>query len=343
MAAAAAHGGAGAGAAAGSPLFPFVFVGCWNQPAATSEEDNKTPRNAVAEEVSKMADIQYIVLGGDNVYPRPNVEKKHDPKVFDEGITLYEVSRKPILGSFGNHNVDTLGHQMTKFGLSETYYHREFAGDIHLLVLDTNIMNDKPEPGAEAPNVNAAAKAAAAETAYTNMLTWFHNRVRDLPAGHQYFVVQHEPYFTARVKKGVDKLLQLRNSSPFLDIMFGKAPIAVLCADTHYYQHATLGKVEEAAASPVIHQFIVGTGGASPDAHMPGFIDTRVIGGYTYTNVKEEPGYGFLVIRNPDPSRFEFHKVLDWPATVKGGARRTRKRSKAQRRSRKQKLHRKRR
>jgi hypothetical protein len=320
-----------AGAVAAPPLFPFVFVGCWNQPGVTGREED-LPRDKVAEAVSGMREyIQYIILGGDNVYPRPlasgEKNKFHDPTVFDEGIKLYAASGKQILGSFGNHNVDTLGHQMETFGLSKTYYHREFADRIHLLVLDTNIILNKHTPG-------------AAEEQYDKMRTWFGGEVASLPAGHRYFVVQHEPYFTAREKKGFG---ELPNADPFLEIMFARLPIAVLCADTHHYQHATIGKV---GADPrqVIHQFIVGTGGASPDSHKPDFSSSATMRErYIYTKVQEIPGYGFLIIPDPEPSHFVFKRVLSWPPSVKGGYRRTYKRRKAARKSQKQKLHRKRR
>ena len=49
-------------------LFPFVFFGCWNQPGM---EGSVPPRDKVFEAVAAMDDIKAIVIGGDNVYPRP--------------------------------------------------------------------------------------------------------------------------------------------------------------------------------------------------------------------------------------------------------------------------------
>jgi hypothetical protein len=340
-AASAAAGGAGAGARAEAkpPLFPFVFVGCWNQPGVNDSE--KVPRDIVAEVVRGMSDIKYIVLGGDNVYPRPNVKKIHDPAVFDKVLELYGPPGR-IIAAFGNHNVDTLEHQLDIFGLKETgtYYQREFEGNIHMLVLDTNIVLNKPTPDAPATNATAAAQSA-----YEKMCKWFADTVRELPAGHQYFVVQHEPYFTARFKKGSDIFGSLINADPLLDTMFSRLPIAVLCADTHHYQHAI---IQQATDGPAIHQFIVGTGGANPDAHAVEFRETRKERDkYLYTQLAVDPGYGFLRIdkdkKDTDPIKFRFVKVLDWPAASKGGARRTHKHRKVARKSRKQKLHRKRR
>lgn len=279
------------------PLFPFAFVGCWNQPGATEADDEATPRNAVAAAVTRQADIKHIVLGGDNVYARPIMlaggkkNKKHEPAVFDAGLALYKASGKDVIGSFGNHNLDMLDHQMAAFGIDTTYYRREYTGRVHIVVLDTNIMNARAEQPAD----------------YMRMLEWFEMTVVTLPAGHQYYVIQHEPYFIAR-SKGFGEIV---GGEPFLDIMFSiRAPIAILCADTHHYQHATIQRAE--ILSPVIHQFIVGTGGANRDPYMAEFIEHN-FGKYLFKKVEEMPdrmsglpSYGFLRVDGPDIAEMRF-------------------------------------
>jgi hypothetical protein len=309
--------GAGAGAGADtSLLFPFVFVGCWNQPGGKCGGEGgreREARDTVAADVGKQTDIKYIVLGGDNVYPLPgNKEKRHDPAVFDQGIALYEATGKPILLTFGNHNVDTLNHQKSRFGLTKTYYHKAFERGIHILVLDTNIILNGPT-----------------YPEYGEMHDWFSKEVATLSADQHYFVVQHEPYFTARFKKEKDNFGALVNADPFLDIMFARPPIAVLCADTHHYQHATIQQKE---GGNIIHQFIVGTGGANHDPHAKRFIAPELLNyKYLFTRVNPESesvnGFGFLRINGIDPSNpddFKFIKVCDWP--LRGGAHRRRSR-----------------
>lgn len=287
-------------------LFPFVFVGCWNQPG----ED--PPRNKVAAAIDAIKDeIQYIVLGGDNVYPKPTKPnpngskppKIHELSVFEEGMSIYTSIGKPIIPAFGNHNVDLINKEMEYFKVSKTYSRYDFAGNIHILVLDTNIIIDKEKSSA----------------AYDEMLHWFRTEVSSLPADHGYFVVQHDPYFTARVKK----VSELVNSDQFLDVLFSHPPIAILCADTHHYQHATI----ESRANPeiVIHQFIVGTGGANHDPYRPDFVMHEFQDGkYVFTQVAVEKGFGFLRIDGPDPVACTFIKVMDWVG--QGGSRRSRKR-----------------
>jgi hypothetical protein len=310
-------GAAGAGAAPATAvlpnLFPFVFVGCWNQPG--EEGAASPPRDIVAAAITSIKDdIQFVVLGGDNVYPKPTkpnpngskTKKKHEYSVFEEGMSLYTTIGKPIIPAFGNHNVELIEKEKQYFKVSKTYDRYDFADNdnIHIFVLDTNIIIDKRD-------------------FYDEMLDWFRTQVSSLPAGHEYFVVQHEPYFTARLK-GTGELV---NADPFLDVQFSRPPIAILCADTHHYQHATI----QSNINPgvVLHQFIVGTGGANSDKHFPAFTNHEFQKKYTFTQVNAIEGFGFLRITSPDPAAFEFIKVMDWIGM--GGRRKSRRQRLSQR------------
>ena len=297
-------------------LFPFVFFGCWNQPGSGTD----LARDRVYEAVSSMRDIKAIVLGGDNVYPRPGdivnesgkkvKNKKHEVEVFKEGIDKYKSLGKPIITAFGNHNVEdtvVLEAQKTEFRLETTYFQRTFAGGVHIIVLDSNIMNKGPD-----------------DPLYPVMLDWFGSIVGSLPDGHTYYVVQHDPYFTARIKKGVPVINELLHSDTFLEIMFRRPPISILCADTHNYQYSTIQSVET-AGNPMttLHQFIVGTGGANYDPYNPSFKTQLMRDRYIYTQMNIVEGFGFLRINGPDPSAFDFIHVAKWS----GGARRRKRHS----------------
>lgn len=298
-------------------LFPFVFFGCWNRPGPS--------RDIVADAVEDIKDdIQTIIIGGDNVYPLPDDKTKaHNPAVFDEGFSLYTKLGKPIVLAFGNHNVVTyeelkskarpenedvveiksmLNYQKAAAGFKpedKTYYVKGYAEGVYVVVLDTNMMDD------------------------AEMYTWFDGTVQDIiGARRQYFVVQHEPYFTGKEteKGGIkkQKFGSLTNGSAFLEVMFQKGPpIAVLCADTHYYQHGVIQRI--GTEGPSIHQIIVGTGGADPDAHIPGFVSHDFEGGYKLTKIDEQPGFGFLHVMAPDLAAARFVHVAPWLPAHKGG------------------------
>jgi hypothetical protein len=300
-------------------LFPFVFFGCWNQPGAEGV-GSVLPRDKVFEAVASMDDIKAIVIGGDNVYPRPlpgDVKnKKHEIDVFMEGINKYLSLKKLIIPTFGNHNVvdkDVLNKQKEVFDVDKTYNSYKFAGGVHILVLDTNIIIDDPD-----------------KPAYSAMLDWFRSNVDALPVDHKYYVVQHDPYFTAR-KKGIGGLI---NADPFLEIMFARPPIAVLCADTHHYQYATIQPVG-AADDPrhTLHQFTVGTGGANYDIHRAGFKTQIMEEKYIYTQINIVEGFGFLRISGADPAAFDFIHVANWSGGGRRRQSRHRRRSYAEIRS----------
>lgn len=295
-------------------IFPFLFFGCWNQPGPLPEPGQaevKVPRDVVFEHIrSHQGDAKLIVFGGDNIYPRPlpsefvkegKKNKKHEIPVFDEGLGMYKTLGRSMFTAFGNHNVvepEMKAHQMSAFGVSKTYYVKTF-GNVHFIVLDSNIIG-------------------ANEDEYEPMRTWFETTVRELPAEHAYFLIQHDPYFTAR-SKGFS---ELKYSEPFLDIVFRRPPIAILCADTHHYQHAILSR--SADPSIQIHQFIVGTGGANHDLYKTDFAKYTFRETYDFIKVEEVAGFGYVRIEGPDAAACRFIKVLDWPSAKKGGSRRRR-------------------
>jgi hypothetical protein len=80
----------------------------------------------------------------------------------------------------------------------------------------------------------------------------------------------------------------------------------------------------------VLHQFIVGTGGANYDKHRPDFTKHEFQEKYVYTQVAVEEGFGFLRVDAPDPAACTFIKVLDWVGM--GGRRKSRRRRFSRRR-----------
>jgi hypothetical protein len=282
------------------PLFPFLFFGCWNQPGNASNDPEKLPRNKVFNHIrAHKSEIQTIIIGGDNVYPRPErkVDKYHEPDVFDEGFGMYASLGKPIVLAFGNHNESTLDHQKARAGFrpeDSTYFVRAYAEGVDVVVLDTNKMND------------------------AEMLAWFDKTVKQISeSGREYYVVQHEPYFTAKKKK----FGSLVNGAAFLEVMFTyRQPISVLCADTHHYQHAEIKRIGAANDDPVIHQFIVGTGGANYDEHKSDFESRDFESGYTFKKIEETSGFGYLCVDGADLRDVRFEKVSDWPAAAGAGA-----------------------
>lgn len=330
------------------PLLPLAFVGCWNREVIRA--GHESPRDIVARSV-RDANAQTVILGGDNIYAPStwNDATKEEVKgnvytvnSFRRGADLY-TGVPQLFVAIGNHDVDGAGfdifyEQQQAFGnsLPNNYYACDFSDGYSIVVIDTNLVEKDRE------------------TAFRNMLKWLTTTVSN---GRPYFLIQHEPILAFSKMKGVAmKIAELKKAGNILDAIAAHPPIAILCADTHNYQHGTIQK----AGGPQIPQYVVGTGGAMPDKmyNPEGAPFIAVEGGAKYTsgditytydarrgpidqeNIRDpRTGYGYLSIRKSIASNvgrniqryekriftlhndltFTFHHVLPW---LRGGTRR---------------------
>jgi hypothetical protein len=292
---------------AGVPLHPFLFMGCWNEPEVRSS--GVLPRDEVAKAIQKNG-IANVVLGGDNIYPTKSVNaatgkkvKVHSIEVFKAGVEL--LSGKQIFSSLGNHNVeeDAMREAQLHYEnwvLPSRYYAMIFTDGFALVVLDTNLEGDE----------------------FSEMLAWLTATVSKLQhAGLKYYVVQHDPYASYKLKVKKDDSGAVIKTTH--DTVFTKAsdllhkfvdypPVAILCADTHNYQKGLL----HVSARISIPQYVVGTGGAQYD-RIGETKPIRIADDITMTFEEKMEGYGYLEIRAP--TTVAFRKVLDWEAKAGGG------------------------
>ena len=263
-------------------LIPFLFMGCWNR--------NDKPRSSVADALRENP-IKTLILGGDNIYPNKvrignNVKKVYNLKTLMNGIDM--LYGKDIYTALGNHNVDgsTLNVQLSlnKWIIPSRYYSVNFA-DHSLIVIDSNLITtDK----------------------YNIMKEWLMTTINYLKdKGRKYYYVQHDPFISFKKSKKT----VLANISEMLNILAHYPPIMILCADTHNYQKGTL-KVGDVS----ITQYIVGTGGASPDPVTVEIGTSETVDDITYKMTDYIPGYGYLEVSDET----KFIKVLEWS----GGKRR---------------------
>lgn len=276
---------------------PFLFMGCWNRTGPA--------RDCVARALRRNP-ITHLVLGGDNVYPTKSVDvttgaktKAYDMRVLEEGLAALHT--KTILGTaLGNHNISDPAirkEQMKRLlpgSRDGATYYRLTHDDVDLVFLDSNLMETDP----------------------TDMLAWLVDTLRTRGAT-PYFLIQHEPVLAFKKHKRH----QLKNAKALLDVLIHRPPIAILCADTHHYQH---GIIEYKGVH--IAQYIVGTGGAEPD-FMKADTDILNVDDITYRRIEYMKGYGYLQVNTP--SHIEFIHVCDWAEHEGvgggGGGRRQRK------------------
>ena len=338
-------------------LCPFLFVGCWNSPYNKNATGDPFFKRVVAA-INKEAGISRLVLGGDNIYPEKvkaqGQEKKKKVYYVDKLIEgIRDITVPTIYAALGNHNIDQgdieayelnpkVGSRMyapykpapasagggaggaggggARWIMPDYNYVIPFT-DYNLVVIDTNAVEDED-------------RLEALRLFLENTLA-----AMDKP----YFLVQHEPFFSIRkndVEYGEEihgsmtpaALLDaftrkdaLQNHKKILDtiIASGHLPTAILCADTHNYQHGVI-----TYRGTAFNQYVVGTGGASPDP-LPDNSEGGVftIGELTYVVKDTKSAYGYLRINDDVPI---FKKVSDWS----GGARTRRRRRRSRRRSR---------
>lgn len=90
----------------------------------------------------------------------------------------------------------------------------------------------------------------------------------------------------------------------------------ILCADTHNYQKSTLQ-----IGDKTITQYVVGTGGASPDIVKAKIGDKYEESGISYVMEDYIPGYGYLEVK---ADKTEFIKVSNWRSYEGVGGKRKR-------------------
>ena len=263
-------------------------MGCWNNPYNPG-----TPFKAVVAAIN--ADpAPILVIGGDNIYPlkdKVTKNKVYDIAALKDGISL--IHKEQVYAALGNHNVEVPAittYEIDSGLVRAPNYIKEFD-DFRLVVIDTN-------------NIDGAAAwlAPLLETA----------------AAKPYFLVQHEPYISIRKQKESDepRVDVLPGYEKLLSILVKAPPKAILCADTHNFQHG----IVSFAGHEGIHQYTVGTGGAILDP-LPPVIQREPYektADLSYQIVETAPGYGYLRVDAAGVCRFV-------PvATTSGGRRRTR-------------------
>lgn len=254
------------------PLFPFIFVGCWNSKGG---KNNGAEREGqVFESIRNESDIRYLFLGGDNIYPDKteqinNTGIKHKSKYYPisrlyNGIQL--LPNVPIYVALGNHNVynPNIESAQKNIQIPETYNNKDWnlPSDYYCLdFIDENIAifflntNYYSHRSSDDPSFNNS--DSFLEHNRIIMETWLEANARNyITQGKHYFIVMHEPLFS--VKKSAVALPNQQNLSRIIN---NYPPSIIFSADTHNYEAISFKTI----TGHTILQMVVGTGGALLD------------------------------------------------------------------------------
>lgn len=251
------------------PLFPFIFVGCWNSKGG---KNNGAERESIVfQNIREESDIRYLFLGGDNIYPDKKETinasgTKHKVKHYPisrlyNGIQL--LPNVPIYVALGNHNIynSTIetaqknlqmpsGYNTKDWHLPSDYYCLDFTTEnIAIFFLNTNYYD-----------YNSSSKNNNDIKLQHNKLmmeTWLEATAREfISKGKHYFIIMHEPLFS--VKKSAAALANQENISRIIN---NYPPSIIFSADTHNYEAISFKTI----SGHTVVQMVVGTGGAILD------------------------------------------------------------------------------
>ena len=296
-------------------LHPFLFMGCWNY--TSPKPRGSDARDAVLEALQADEDASLLVVAGDNAYPN----KASKPYVFTmdhigPGFKKLKDTAKQLLVGIGNHNAERLNagdHRILQveqetFGSSmpNPYFCRLFPKERYALVfIDTNSFE---ESDIEALNERYTSDVLS------EMVEWLEGVLIYLKKHkYNYYLVQHEPFFGLKQKKGREQTVLLNKGHLVLDILALHRcyPEAVLSAHIHNYQEWDLSY----KGGPAFRQIVAGTGGAKPDAY-PALQTMKEgashpVAGTPFSSIHyktpekyRDPNYGYLFLKKPGVREF---------------------------------------
>ena len=292
------------------PLYPFIFVGCWNNPYNTLDEGGAGGAGGAAyrpvfDAINADA-APTLILGGDNIYPlkiKGTNQRSFNLGEIQRGFNSINKESKPtVFTALGNHNIgehDVFEKIRSLYKIPEkTYYSVDFT-DATILFLDTNIFK----------------KSDFTDDVYLEMMHFVGTTINRLLALRKpYYIVGHYPIAGIRY----DDKYMLRGKHMLLENMSKYPPIALLTSHLHIYQK---GKIQYKAMN--VTQYIVGTGGAKPDKIPILEVDGIHVRDdtFNYTVEESQRPYGYLRFASVG-SPGEFIRVMD--AAV-GGYRKTKR------------------
>jgi len=300
-------------------LHPFLFMGCWNY--TSPKPRGSQARDSVLEAIQADEDASLLVVAGDNAYPN----KASKPYVYTmEEIgpgfaKLKDVSKQLMIG-IGNHNAERyatgvadrriLQVEQETFGsaMPNPYFCRLFPKERYALVfIDTNVFEEK--------DVEALNERYNSDV-MSEMVEWLEGIILYLKKHkYNYYLIQHEPLFGIKQKKGDKQVVLLNKANLMLDILalHRYYPEAVLSAHIHNYQEWDLSY----KGGPTFRQIVAGTGGAKPD-YCPALQTLKVDSAYPVARTPfssihyktpekyQDPNYGYLLLKRPGHREFRY-------------------------------------
>jgi hypothetical protein len=265
----------------------FFAFGCWNLKGCIGNPNLQK----IVNNIKLCPDFQYGLILGDNIYKDKSInEKQYSIDTLLDGMYCLDSIEKPLYIVLGNHDVevcDILTKQLIKnvqrtpelkpiknWRIETNYYTKVLKGNvvIKLIVLDTNLFEDNVPmyDKQECPSVNVSNSFKLMMTKLKQDLNNVNNVDWIIIAGHTP-LASIKPKFKGDIKQRDLQTIDFDKFKEFIDIISDCEKfdnILYLCADTHNFQQNVIEWTKD-SKSYKLNEYVIGTGGASPDILEP--------------------------------------------------------------------------
>jgi hypothetical protein len=312
----------------------IIHFGCWNLGKCAQDETNglTTMTKLLNKYCTENKDIDFISIAGDNYYPN---------KSEVDGVKIKKINKENLLSGFG-----CLPHNVTKYVILGNHDIEDITvndeGKIEkcesLTIqqkLKLNIFNDiiKIEID-DCLILMIDTTLYEFEDTSTNIIDTCYNKIplfrykknesktiQDLinyqnsevdrliteTTKNNIIIIGHHPIIGIRFNKkgGKTQIYTSDGLGNLFKKIKTKKNLTYMCADIHAYQEGIV-KINELN----IHQFIVGTGGGSPDL-LPPTLEKVHVDYIEYEVINQSNSYGFLLIEKKEGSDIKFTFIGD--------------------------------
>jgi hypothetical protein len=321
----------------------FLFMGCWNQnQCGIDSTDNgvSSVMFGMKRHVEDHRNVDFIIVGGDNYYPRVIKKDAEKKKYVNEdellsGFTCLSDIPIPKIILFGNHDMEQTQmyssddtalpacHVLDKqIEIMDSYHHMSydtyqgrtvFIWNTCIIVLvDTTLYVEDTSKYEECylKKYDGLTIEKVKKQKQTIILKELDECMRMIPIPPTtMYIIGHHPILGLKALHKVDTI-----NEDFITLLFEinrlcGIPITYLCADVHNYQYTEMTIQHQPTQTDlIVHQYIVGTGGTELDAKIDqdDLSNIYTISSYaiSITSHHQELSFGFIAVSSIHPPVF---------------------------------------
>jgi len=334
-----------------SEIIKFFAFGCWNLGGCS---DNAF-LNQNVNNIIRQGQFDFGLILGDNIYKNVKIEdgkkikeKDYNINTLVDGIICINKINVPLYVTLGNHDVEECSilaaqletnklpiaqriQNLDNWNIPSNYYMKIYNKGttvIKLISLDSNLFDYANIPKEQDESIYSSCKPEDIKKIkyrnFNDMMIQFATDIHTNNNEDFIIIFSHVPLVSLKPKKLQkldDYVLNILFNTIETKFKYSKSKpkdILYICADTHNYQN-----LEIHYNDIVIKQYVLGTGGATPDSYKDslsnnssklkpdGFIHMNFTNTPTINIENTKPDYKIKIIDGDEPygyGLFEFYK-----------------------------------